>query len=256
MKRGQISIFILLGLLLVLVTGFFVFYTQTKQEEIVTIREVSTTLSPLESYVESCMEQIGENALIFVPRQGGYFTTSGSSFRLGFYEIPHYYSPNGSNIPSLETVENELASYMLYYLPQCLDNFSSLTQQGYEITTQAPSATTVIGNDAVAFQLQYPITLSIAGTTATYDFFTVEIPSKLLLAHTVASEIVAAHDDATKMPLGELTEIGEKYEVYINAGNFNTTVIYRLDIPNEETQANEKFMFAVLYEWGDPFASQ
>ena len=58
------------------------------------------------------------------------------------------------------------------------------------------------------------------------------------------------------MPLGELTEIGEKYEVYINAGNFNTTVIYRLDIPNEETQANEKFMFAVLYEWGDPFASQ
>jgi hypothetical protein len=250
MKKGQVSIFLLLGLILVLFVSFFVFYSQLGQEEIL-VEEVA--VSPIQLYVEGCLEAVGDEGIEFVALQGGYYTTLEPYYELGAFDVTYYSYNNEDTIVSFETIEKEIGMFVDDIINYCLDDFSSFVDQGYEFEQSSPSTAVVIGEKSVSFDLSYPITASVGESITSYDTFSATIDSEVYSAYTVAQEIIYAHESDATMPLSDINVIVEAYGVYVDMGHFNSTVLYTIRIPEDDNDVFF-FTFGVLYNWGDPIA--
>jgi hypothetical protein len=84
-KKSQVTIFIILGILIVIISGFVIFssrYTQQKKSEteIRRSRQASFDLSPIETHITGCIKKTTEDALTLLVNQAGYiFASQGGS---------------------------------------------------------------------------------------------------------------------------------------------------------------------------------
>ena len=162
-KKGQITLFIILGI--VLVVGFaLVFYlfqssTDRGESEIQQIQYFELSTSPINSYVEQCIESVGENAILWIGNHGGYFEIP--VYHQDDYQGTAYYFYVDRNLmPSKERIEQELAKYMDLELFFCIRNFVAFEEMGLEIEQGEINTTTMIRPNNVFFNVNFPITIS------------------------------------------------------------------------------------------------
>lgn len=245
MKQGQVSIFILIGLLIVLFVGFFGLYT-----ELPSSLQADTQVSSLQLYIQTCVEDISTRGVVFVSLQGGYYQPANFSFSLGLYDTPYYYSENEKNIPPLETIESEIANYIQDALPLCISNFTPFLEQGYTILEGTISSFVMLQENTASITVEYPITATYGNTMISLNTFSTEVTTFLYSAHSIAERILEAHEDATYIPLSIMQGIAEQEQYNIDMGHFNGTVVYSI---NKQDSSGELFVynFAVLYNWSD-----
>lgn len=81
-KRGQVTVFIIVGIILLFSTALIVYIRSRAVEEIpaaqvpAAISEVPAELQPLRDYVESCLRQTATDALTAIGAHGGYLGTT------------------------------------------------------------------------------------------------------------------------------------------------------------------------------------
>ena len=74
-KRGQITVFIIIGLIILFSTAIFFYFKQAKvEEEVGAGAKVPYEIQPVETYVTDCIETIAQEAVLKVGRTGGYLT--------------------------------------------------------------------------------------------------------------------------------------------------------------------------------------
>lgn len=165
-KRGQITIFIIVAIVLVLlIVGFFVVRNRL---------ESRTTISDFEFVYErigGCVENIVLEELAYAGIQGGYINLPkfepGSEFapfssQLDFLGIavPYWYYVSGNNlikeqVPSINNIENDLAERVELRIKECdLKDFAS---QGYYVETGNPKASVIIRDKNVVVDLDYEV---------------------------------------------------------------------------------------------------
>ena len=73
-KRGQVTLFVIVGIILVLVIALFIFVLRPEQLERdqALVDEVSSEFSPVQNFVHSCMRKTGEDAVRILGERGGY----------------------------------------------------------------------------------------------------------------------------------------------------------------------------------------
>jgi len=161
-RRGQVTIFIILAILVVsLVALFFVF-----KDKLITDK-IPSEISPVYNTLVSCLQDdlsIGVNVL---ESQGGYIYIpeyeAGSDYmpfssQLDFLgnPIPYWYYVSGNNIereqvPSKSNMQNDIKKFVEATARTCLlDNYYS---QGYEISMGNPDATVTINDNEVILDL-------------------------------------------------------------------------------------------------------
>jgi hypothetical protein len=87
-KRGQVTIFITLGVLIVIIFGMFFFLKSgTTTEELKTEIETVETAS-IKMFVEDCLEKTAREGTLLLGRQGGYYEAKNI-----FHESPTYSAP-------------------------------------------------------------------------------------------------------------------------------------------------------------------
>ena len=126
-KRGQVTIFIILGILIVLVLVLVITLRKEiaifKPEEVLPLEK-----GPVETLVSRCIESIGDEGLIKMGLQGGYITvpneiSADASLHLRtspFTVIPYWLYGQNTNIPSLLEMKQELDSYIEEHLRSCV----------------------------------------------------------------------------------------------------------------------------------------
>lgn len=162
-KKGQITLFIILGT--VLVASFtLVFYlfqkdTDIEESEIQQTQSFGLITSPISSYVESCIKSVGEDAISWIGNHGGYFEVP--AYRPDDYKGTAYYFYVDKDImPPKEKVEQELSKYMDSELFFCVKNFVSFEEMGFEIEQGEIDTTTMIRPNNVLFNVNFPIKIS------------------------------------------------------------------------------------------------
>ncbi len=143
--KGQVTIFIIVGIfLLLMVTGALFFLRPDDLTRGEVLRDsVPTQYSPVQQYVESCLDQIGERAVRILGERGGYLFTENENYLSyqaygltasqssptdadAFFlnpsvAVPYWYqlkSPNaaksayqfGANVPTIQSDENDGAN--------------------------------------------------------------------------------------------------------------------------------------------------
>jgi hypothetical protein len=126
-KKGLITIFIIVGMILLLFTGIFIYYVNSKKNDIIV--DSNLDILPIKNYIESLLESSVKSAVIEISKNGGYSdeslnemtehddymnTKNGFSFIFGIKD-------NENKIPEKEEIQNEIANRTLEIFKESLN---------------------------------------------------------------------------------------------------------------------------------------
>lgn len=193
-KKGQISIFVAVGIMILLIISSYVIMSREKQYGFF---GPPSDIKPLVTYTDMCVDTITKEGAFVQKMQGGYITIP-EKLRVderghldqGFL-IPSWFHEGRDYRPSVAIMESELAGYIDESLKDCLRGYEPFLNQ-YEITYLAePSTKVSINDNNIAVRIAYPLEIKRLGSDKIYEWpeFKVEVSSKLGKLHELASEL-------------------------------------------------------------------
>lgn len=168
-KRGQITIFIIVAILIVAaVSGYLIFKKDIFKEKLpANIQSVETSfLSCLEESVFAGIDALESNAgYIKLPafEPGSDFMPFSSQLDFFGNQIPYWYYVSGNNIereqiPTVQDMENQLEIFIEERINRC--SFEDFYTAGYEIIQGEPEAEVEINNNEIFVDLSMDLDIS------------------------------------------------------------------------------------------------
>ena len=198
-KRGQITVFIIIGLLVLLTYFVLTYYKKSTIEE---PELIMPELIPVQQFVETCTQNIAEEAIDLIGINGGYiyFPTwiendPGSYIStspIKDIKNPYWWYDGKDAIPPLDFIGKQVSDYTKNSLAACINNFSAFHEK-YEIIELGKfDVITEIGEEDVTIKTIYPIEVrdKFNKTLAELQKYIVIIPVRLKQVHEMAEKII------------------------------------------------------------------
>ncbi len=194
MKRGQITVFIILAMIMAIAAALLIFLYEKQiifQPEVID----PPMLDPISQYVESCIFDLSTDAIEKIGLQGGYLDVPDvilmepqSFIDYGITPIPLWYYDGEMRIPSLDFIAQEIATYVEQNLQTCVGGFSAFSSR-YNIYDEQPTVEVEYARDGVLVYANYPLTIEDRYDRAATDLekFTVNVDVDLKSAWQVAN---------------------------------------------------------------------
>jgi len=193
-KTGQVTIFFIFGLLLVVI-GVFVFFiinaSQTKKADTEFIKAVTSLndVNDVKNYVDFCLDSSLKSGLLLIGRQGGYAVTPADSniifnivhndslYVSGFnFEVyPNYNNRTQILVPSKEVVSSELEIAILNLVDSCITELNN-TSKNLDISVGSPSVSIEFLDRTTVAKMNLSINLSEKDKVVSLDSFNAIIP--------------------------------------------------------------------------------
>ncbi len=178
-KKGQITIFIIVGVLILAAAGLLFFLkdsTAKKQLE----PPLYLDTQPIEMYVQQCQEKAVEEAILETGKSGGYtFLPERSTTDLR-ENVPYYRNQDQDYFPTEEQLAQEIARYADAALPLCLQQFKLFIEKGYSIAAGDPTSTARLGKKKITLTTTLPLTIAHSIQVRDLSVFTAEVPAEQL----------------------------------------------------------------------------
>lgn len=250
MKQAQVTLFILLGLLLLFFVGFFVFFQQTVQKETYNLRESSK--ASINTVVQTCFDAVAEDALFIGGFQGGYIELKDRKEDISNRKIQYYYyftdiSPNWTYVSSL------IEGYVQNNTIQCIQDNPLF--EVYTISVDEEQArTTISSNENTDFTLFLPITIKTESSIETLASWTTSIPVSFEKMYAIAKEIsalVALSDPLLCMSC--IHNLAQSQGIIISINDFEERSDYFILYDPVARIDNAPFAFAFAVRTNDDF---
>jgi hypothetical protein len=214
MKKAQLTIFIIIGLLLLLSVGLVIYFTTQQitkpiEEEVIMPEDVR----PVYEFVQACADDIAREGLGILGLQGGFIRLPGIIERtpsayvpldtLGAFKVPLWYYEGEDRTPSIGYMEREISRHVNERLRECAEGFQ--TFQGRMSVAEEGNVTTrtTIADDQVILRISWPLALTAADRTTRISEFVVRLPVKLKQMWELANATMGYENIAT--PFENLT---------------------------------------------------
>ena len=165
-KRGQITLFIVIGIILLVLT--IIIYSLVKNK----VEEKSVTsefVQPVKSYIEWCLEEQLREAVSLTSLQGGHYGIPPDSVEFGITGmdftlfVPYYLDQETLNIPTKEDVENDISFALLRRVDDCLD-LTSFEKYNYSVDKENIEFDVSLSKDKVVTTAHIPLSLNVGNT--------------------------------------------------------------------------------------------
>jgi len=137
-RNVQVTLFIILGLVILISIAFIVTITLSRMEINGASTATDDPVKPLEMYVSSCIEHTAQNAILDNSYTGGYLVLPAESTTALDVDVPFYLYDGTDLKPNDDRIASEIADYIDDNIDICLDNFAAFAGQGINITADAP----------------------------------------------------------------------------------------------------------------------
>ncbi len=228
-RKGQVTVFIIIGIVVLFVTAGILFVSnkvttnKLNADGTPIIEDLPTAFQPLQLYTESCLEQVGKKGLLLLGEQGGYIypdvagtfsssnPTNADGIDLEPAKVPYWHynqQPNeGSMIgfqtlqPSLSgkdefSVEAQLSRFMEEKIEGCLAGFDPFAEQGFIVSREGEVQVDVtVAEQGVHFLLEMPMEIQKGDASADAEQFFVNVPLELKKYYSIANDITQAEKD-------------------------------------------------------------
>ncbi len=230
-KRGQLTLFIIIGILL-LFGIFFYLISEKKQNRSDEAIKRGVELEPerLNEYIRSCLLQVSKPFIYNLSYNGGFLNISQARGRL-YHNITYYYhcdygisqdsasqsiNQNKGCVNKLITrqfMESELNREIAKALDKCV-NLTVFKSYNYE--KQFPKIYSVIGVDKVIINVHYPKPLKIFKNDFTIYSTdqSITIPVKLGLLHDLATKILNSEITKHYFDVDEAMRVLKNLKIY------------------------------------------
>jgi hypothetical protein len=244
-KAGQVTIFILTGVA-ISIMFLFIFYLQRNVAANTEIENLKSFES-VKSFVNSCMEDIGDRGIYFIGLHGGHYYNYTIDEEDPIINIPYYWYNQQNLMPSKETIQDELSKYVEQELQDCLD-FNVFS--GYNISTGNIEANSIITNNNIKINVDFPIEAVRGEEIFKADKFLSTVNLDFDYKYEIIKKIMEEQEKApNSVPIGFLSELAYNEgftftNVYLN----NNSVLYTL-IFEEELKPSYIYNFIGMYNW-------
>ncbi|MCR4327105.1 MAG: hypothetical protein NUV46_00815 [Nanoarchaeota archaeon] len=187
-KGGQITIFVIIALVIIVLGASYFIFKDTLFPE-----RVSPTFQPVETEFLDCVSGKTELGIKVLGAQGGYIEppafVPGSTYmpfssELNFFggRIPYWNTVSGNNlpinqVPSKGDLENQLSDYIETQIESC--NLNSFLEEGYNIRRGIPEVEVSILDRSVRVFLKMNLNMEKGSETLTVTNHRVEVNSKM-----------------------------------------------------------------------------
>jgi hypothetical protein len=249
-KRGQITIFIVLGLVVLLITFLLSVIAQNTVLSIIQPNELN--IASLTNFITSCVETTTEQGVYFVSLRGGYYETLEPYILYENVKVPYYWHQEQTLMPSKEMIQNEIESYVRDNIPRCIHNFNVFRNLGYEFNEKEIEIEIVMRGSAIIINVEYPILISRKESTTELNSLRTSIQIALEEKYSLVTEFMdQQRKNNNSIPLGFLADLSHSNdftfeEIYLGDG----TVIYLL-VFKEHRSEPLIYAFAAKYNWED-----
>jgi len=241
-KRGQLTIFIILAIFIIgIVLIYFAFQQGLIQEPL------NPDAEKIRGFVQSCIEQESIETIYQVGENGGYFFPPNISLDSGTV----IYYENGRNLmPSKKQVEDEISFFLNEKLFFCTRNFVDFPD--LEIIQSEPKTGTVIEDEKVVLNVNYPITIMKDDDKTLIENFKFEAPIRLGIVYDSVSEFMKQQTEAENngICLSCMLEISEKNDLFVDMMDYDeqtTLFLFR----DENSKINdETFVWVFANRYG------
>jgi len=173
-KRGQITTFVIIGILIV-VLAVGIYYlrdvvTGGLQPKDIQVPEQAESVR---IYVDGCFDEVLKEAVDLIGRQGGYVELPGDPINVGEFtnhltmfgdsKVVYWYYKADNNVdfiqvPSINSMENEISSYIENNLMRCLGEFNE--HDGFSIKKGRIITESDISNSRIISKMIFPLEIA------------------------------------------------------------------------------------------------
>ncbi|VVB78954.1 Uncharacterised protein [uncultured archaeon] len=278
-KRSQVTIFVILGILIVAGLATFLTFRSTNNKVIISGTNIDPDIKPINNFVTECVRTVGNDAIYQIGKTGGFVVPPEPKMNfdeisdegLAFYLYDKGYRINDSSssivpslpgpatpteeliekenlMPSKENMEDELSKYMDSFIYFCINDFKNFPD--FNVTSGEARTTAVIENGKVSFLVNYPLQISKGEKTYSIRDFEAVIPVRLNEIHSLITELMTKQmekQDAICMSC--LTNLSNKYDMKIKMTNSKEGIVFGiLDEKSKIKNADYLFYFANKYD--------
>ncbi len=255
-RRGQITVFIIIGIFILLVIAGLLFMKNSFEKEDVKSKEDKIVDSAqlggdVQNYIENCIERTGEDALVYIGEQGGYYDLP--EVYDPEFNLPYYFYENEDYFISLEELEKQLSAYMDEHLFFCLENFESFKDKGYEIEQGVINTETKVVSGKVIFNVNFPVNVVKGSVGKELLVFETDIQSRLETILEISKQLI---DGVVERPfainLGQISDLSLDNDLMIELSDLNEDVYFT--IVDKNTLGDKEiydFNFVVRYQFGE-----
>ncbi|MDP2673050.1 MAG: hypothetical protein Q8O84_04525 [Nanoarchaeota archaeon] len=232
-KRGQITIFIIVAILIIGAVALFF----TLRGNLQISKPSNPEVAPIKNFVDECIDGVGEEVIYNVGQSGGYYFPPEKSTETG---ITYYLINNKSYMPSKEKVESEISFFVSNKLFFCTRNFVDFPE--YEISQGKIRTETEILENEVVLNVEYPLSIKKGESVSKIKDFEIEIPIRTGLVYDSVSGFIAENNEQG-ICLSCLSNISETHDLFVDMFDYdNETIIFIFK--DENSIINEK-----PFEW-------
>jgi len=243
-KRGQISVFIVVAI--VIVAGLLIYFSLREGPTV----SVNPEIAPVFNFVQNCVEKSTLDAVYHIGQYGGYYVIPE---KVTTSKIPIYVD-NGKNLlPSKIQIEKELSDYIENRLFFCTRNFVDFPT--FEIDSSEVESLVTIENDKIKFDVRYPLRVSTDGKVYEISNFEYEVESRLSEIYEIVDYIIGDKlENSKSLCVTCLYQLAQEKEivVLINKDPFDKKILIFTLIDGKDRQEGEEYVyyFAVRGENG------
>ncbi|MFC1801760.1 hypothetical protein ACFLZB_04835 [Nanoarchaeota archaeon] len=230
-KRGQVTIFIIIGIIIVVaLVLFFALRSSLVEQQLEVARpvveQIPTEFEPIRIFTEDCIKVTAEDGLTRLGQQGGYIypvlwdnlnfneinPTDSDGVVMGSAKVPYYWFNKAqnnqnvillsSNMPTKEDMQNDLALFIENELAACLDSYNNFVDLGFEFEEGTFDAQVSIVPGSVRVAVTHPLTINRGASQSSFGNFYTEVPVDLNQMYEVANQIVDAEKEFTFVESG------------------------------------------------------
>ncbi len=260
MKKGQMSFFFILGILL-LFSILFVYFGANIKVWMSKIKGESATVESapgfvaIQKMIETCIDQTAKLAVFYLGFIGGdvapdpwiiqfmpaYFAYD------NHYRIPYYVYEEKVLMLSDEHIKTDiLAHYMDTKLQACTNGFKALPY--FVVKEEKPTTTVILTDEEVVFSVIYQVSATKGDTTEKIGpYYTSHVRVRLKEILSIARTIVqSAHEDQRLIMWDYMTDITKRYYNITAYTEKDKTLVYRIiDLNNTIDNEPYKYQFGV-----------
>lgn len=241
-KKSQLSIFILIGIVLVIAVAFVLIYLAPASQD--TGKVETNDDAHITGFVEGCIDQKSKQALFYLGFIGGGtkqdFFTHYYEYD-DYYRIPYYYYDDKSAIDSIK-IEKVLSNFMDDNLKYCIKSFRNFNDAEFEYSD--PRTEVFIKENEVLFNVDFPVKIKKLNKEFSIGpVFTSKIPLRLKKIEEASRNIAKkAQQDPEIIDWNYLTELGEQNFNATAYTGYDSTIIYRIT-DNQNKIDNKEYVY-------------
>lgn len=170
-KRGQVTLFIIIAIVIVAAIVLIIFLRHGFRKELAEV-----DVAEVKEYISSCLDLKTKEAVLFIARQGGYYTLPAESINFLDEQAAYYWKSNKNLVPTIADVEKELNAWLEDNVQDCF------VLAGYDITKESCSVSSAIA-ETVSVGFDCPIVIKKGAAVSRIEAFSssVDAPVAKLL---------------------------------------------------------------------------